>query len=381
MQRVPRLAALVVVPAVVLAAGCTGTGRPGTPPVTQSSPPVTQSSPTGPRSPAPSASAVVPRVTHTLATGLEVPWGVDFLPDGSALVTERDSRRVLLVARDGEVREVGEVSEAQPVGEGGLLGIAVSPDFGTDRTVYAYATTATDNRVVRATLSADGLGPTEVVLAGIPRGVIHDGGRLVFGPDGHLYVSTGETGVPELAQDPGSLAGKILRITTDGEPAPGNPDADSPVWSLGHRNVQGLAFDDGGRLWASEFGAQTHDELNLVRPGGNYGWPLVEGAGGEPDFVDPVVTWPTSGASPSGLAWSDGHLWMAALQGRRLWRIDTEGARAGSPRPFLAQAYGRLRTVVAAPDGSLWVATSNRDGRGDPTAEDDRLLRLELRGR
>lgn len=370
-----------VLPATLLATalastltGCSGTAGPGIPQVTQSSPAASPSRP--PLAPDPSAPE--PRVTRTVATGLEVPWGIDFLPDGTALVTERDSRRVLAIDTSGEVTPVGEVPVAVPQGEGGLLGLAVSPDFATDRSVYVYATTAEDNRVLRTSFAGGGLGPAEVVLDGIPRGVIHDGGRLAFGPDGHLYVSTGETGVPELAQDPDSLAGKILRITTDGEPAPGNPDPASPVWSSGHRNVQGLAFDDAGRLWASEFGDQSFDEVNLVRAGSNYGWPRVEGPGGVPDLVDPVATWSPAEASPSGLAWAEGHLWMAALRGGRLWRIDTAGRRAGNPRSFLTGRFGRLRTVVVAPDGRLWVATSNRDGRGAPRAGDDRILEVGL---
>jgi glucose/arabinose dehydrogenase len=191
-------------------------------------------------------------------------------------------------------------------------------------------------------------------------------------------VSTGETGDPELAQDPDSLAGKILRIAANGDPAPGNPDAGSPVWSMGHRNVQGLAWDDQGRLWASEFGSSTWDELNLIERGGNYGWPEVEGTGGGPGFVDPQLVWPVEEASPSGLAFADGRLWMAALRGQRLWRIDVSAAgRASRPTAYFTGDAGRLRTVAAAPDGTLWVTTSNRDGRGDPIAVDDRILLVD----
>lgn len=316
-----------------------------------------------------------PKAVGVLAEQLEVPWGVDFLPDGDAVVTERISGRVLQVTPGGTTSPLGAIAAAVPEGEAGLLGVAVSPDFDTDRTLFFYLTTGTDNRVLSAPLDGTTLGEPSVVLDGIPRGFIHDGGRIAFGPDGYLYVTTGETGDPALAQDPDSLAGKILRITPDGAPAPGNPDPGSPVWSLGHRNVQGLAWDDEGQLWASEFGDSTFDELNLVEKGGNYGWPEVEGVGGGPKFVDPQLVWPVEQASPSGLAYADGHLWMAGLRGQRLWRIKVTGAgRATQPTAWFTEDYGRLRTVVTAPDGRLWVTTSNRDGRGEPTPADDRIV-------
>jgi glucose/arabinose dehydrogenase len=329
-------------------------------PTTSSPPPATD--PPGP-----------PRVVDTVATDLEVPWGLDFLPDGAAVVTERDSRRVLVI-RDGRTREIGRVDAAAPRGEAGLLGVAVSPDFAADRMLYLYVTTAEDNRIVRATYDGRRMGEPDPILTGIPNGFVHDGGRLAFGPDGFLYASTGETGDTSLSQDRGSLGGKILRITTDGDPAPGNPDPDSPIWSWGHRNVQGLAFDERGRLWASEFGANDFDELNLIRKDGNYGWPIHEGDGGAPEYRDPQVVWRTDEASPSGLAHLDGRLWMAALQGERLWRVDVRDGRDSRPRDFFVGDYGRMRTVVVAPDGNLWVTTSNRDGRGDPVEGDDRIL-------
>jgi glucose/arabinose dehydrogenase len=367
------------------AAGCSGTGTDAEPipRVTQPTDLPTQPTPTRTGGDGtvpedePGTPSGRPSVVDTLVERLEVPWGVDFLPDGRAVVTERISGRVLRIGTDGEVTPLGTVSGAAPQGEAGLLGVAVSPDFGTDRTLFLYVTTDTDNRVVRAELDGDRLGPTTVVLDGIPAGFIHDGGRIAFGPDGQLYVTTGETGDPELAQDPRSLAGKILRITPDGDPAPGNPDPGSPVWSLGHRNVQGLAWDDEGRLWASEFGDSEWDELNLVEKGGNYGWPRVEGVGGDSSYVDPQLVWPVDQASPSGLAFADGHLWMAGLRGQRLWRIAVSAdGKAAKPRAFLTEEYGRLRTVAAAPDGLLWLTTSNRDGRGEPTPADDRILRI-----
>ncbi|SUE15573.1 glucose dehydrogenase [Rhodococcus gordoniae] len=321
--------------------------------------------------------AGTPRVTGIVASGLDTPWGVAFLPGGSALVTERNTGRIVEIS-EGATREVGRIDDTLAQGESGLLGIAVSPTFDTDRFVYLYVTTDSDNRVLRTTFDGTALAEPEVIHDGIPAGRIHDGGRMIFGPDGMLYVATGEAGERELAQDPESLGGKILRITGDGEPAPGNPDPASPVYSLGHRNVQGLAFDDRGRLWASEFGQNDVDELNLVTAGANYGWPAIEGMGGSDEFVDPVLTWPVSEASPSGLAWFDGSLWMAGLRGERLWRIGVGDAGAETVTSLLRGEYGRLRTVVAAPDGSLWLTTSNRDGRGSPADDDDRILRIEI---
>jgi glucose/arabinose dehydrogenase len=310
-----------------------------------------------------------------VADDLDTPWGIAFLPDGSALVTERDSGRVLLVD-GGQVREVGSVRQvSHPDDEAGLLGVAVGPDFARDGRVWFYVTSDDDNRIVTATYAGGRLGEAQPVLTGIPKGSIHDGGRLAFGPDGFLYASTGETGVPSLAADRDSLGGKILRITGEGRPAPGNPDPTSPVWSWGHRNVQGLAWVD-DQLWASEFGADTYDELNRVEAGRDHGWPSVEGPGGSPGQVDPARVWRTDEASPSGLAWADGHLWMAALRGERLWRIPVANGEAGRPEGFFIGEHGRMRTVVTTPDGRLWVTTSNRDGRGDPAPSDDRILEV-----
>ena len=324
-----------------------------------------------------------PRVVGTVAEGLDTPWGLAFLPDGSAVVTERDTGRVLLLSGDtrgiagarAEVTEIGRIHQvSEPSDEAGLLGVAVSPEFATDNRLWFYVSTEHDNRVVTTTYDEGRLGPVRPVLTGIPTGWIHDGGRLEFGPDGYLYVSTGETGEGNLAPDRSSLAGKVLRITREGAPAPGNPDPGSPVWSWGHRNIQGLAFDDTGALWASEFGADEYDELNLISPGQDYGWPSVEGKGGSKGKVDPQLVWSTDEASPSGLAFADAHLWMAALRGERLWRVSVVDGRATAPEAFFIGDHGRMRTVVTSPTGDLWVTTSNRDGRGDPRTGDDRIL-------
>jgi glucose/arabinose dehydrogenase len=319
-------------------------------------------------------SGPAPTVVDTVATGLEVPWGLAFLPDGDAVVTERDSAKVLLIGgKDHDVTEVGDVGAAAPQGEGGLLGVAVSPSYSQDHTLYFYLSAPDDNRIVKASLTGTTLGPVSPVLTGIPLGAIHDGGRLAFGPDGMLYASTGETGDSELAQDRDSLGGKILRLTPDGKPAPGNP-FDTAVWSFGHRNVQGLAFVD-DQLWASEFGQNAFDELNKIDAGANYGWPVHEGTGGASEgYTDPQATWGTDVASPSGLAYADGALWMGALRGNRLWKIPVTDQTAGQPEAYFVGQYGRMRTVVTAPDGNLWVTTSNRDGRGSPSSADDQIL-------
>ena len=259
-------------------------------------------------------------------------------------------------------------------GEGGLLGLAVSPEFERDQLVYAYLTGQGDNRIVRFRL---GGGQVEVLLDGIPKAGIHNGGRIAFGPDGMLYAGTGDAAERGNAQDPGSLGGKILRLRPDGGVPADNPDPGSPVWTLGHRNVQGLAWDGQGRLFATEFGQNRVDEINRIERGGNYGWPEVEGTGGGGRFRDPLVTWPTSQASPSGAAIAGDTLYVAALRGERLWTVPLDGdGGTGEPAAVLAGSYGRLRHAAVAADGALWVLTSNRDGRGDPAADDDRVLRF-----
>jgi glucose/arabinose dehydrogenase len=312
---------------------------------------------------------------EVLVTGLEAPWGIDFLPGGDALVTERDSARVLRVpAGGGKPTEVRRVETARPSGEGGLLGLAVSPTWEQDGAVYLYVTTERDNRIVRFSTD-DPQGPLEPVLTGIPKSGIHNGGRIAFGPDGHLYAGTGDAGDTSLSQDPESLGGKVLRMDEQGQPVEG---ADSVVFSRGHRNVQGLAFDDQGRVYSVEFGQNRFDEVNQISEGTNGGWPDVEGPGeGGGRYLAPIVTWETSEASPSGAAIVGGTLYAAALRGQRLWQVPLDGrGGAGEPQALYEGEFGRLRTAHAAPDGSLWVLTSNRDGRGDPVDADDRILRL-----
>jgi len=326
--------------------------------------------------------AAPPRVTvdGTVTTGLTSPWGLAFLPDGSALVSERDTGLIKRVpASGGKAVSVGRVRGAIPQGEGGLLGIAVppgpSPSF-----LFAYYTGARDNRVVRIAWDGSRLGKQTPILTAIPKNTYHDGGRLLVGPGSTLFVATGDAGEPGLAQDRRNLAGKVLRITFDGRPAPGNPFPGSPVYTLGHRNVQGLALDSAGRLWASEFGQSDVDELNLLRPGRNYGWPVHEGAAKDDRFVNPAAQWsPTSTASPSGIAILDDVAYVASLRGQVLWQVPLDGTRARTPIALRLGDLGRLRVVAVAPDGALWLVTNNTDGRGSPRPKDDRILRLAVR--
>ncbi|MCW3010755.1 MAG: putative oxidoreductase [Solirubrobacterales bacterium] len=311
--------------------------------------------------------------TSVLATRLQVPWGVAFLPGGDALVSERTTGRILRVSPSGAKRVVQRIAGVEAVGEGGLLGLAVGRTYAKDRLVYAFYTSRRDNRIVRFKLG----GPPRVVFSGIRSAPIHNGGRLAFGPDGKLYVGTGDAGDTSLSQDRRSPNGKVLRLNPDGSIPSSNPFRGSPVFSLGHRNVQGLAFDRAGRLWAPEFGQNTFDEVNLIRRGRNYGWPAVEGRGtGGGRYESPKVVWRTSESSPSGAAIVGSTLYVGALAGRRLWKVPLDGTSAGRPQALLDGRYGRVRSPAAAPDGSLWVTTSNRDGRGSPTPDDDRIVRL-----
>ncbi|HJV13680.1 MAG TPA: PQQ-dependent sugar dehydrogenase [Propionibacteriaceae bacterium] len=379
--RVRRSSVLIACAALSLLTSCTNaanepnseTRTAGATPASSAPPPSPDSISPRPTSPSPSPVQARrdPRAQE-IASNLEAPWGVVPLRDGSFLISERDTRKIVRVRNDS-TSTVRTIEQADPAGEGGLLGLAITQD---ERTVFAYYTAANDNRVVSMSWDGRDLGSPKVILDDIPKGFVHNGGRMVVGPDGFLYVGTGESGSGRLSQDRDSLGGKILRLRLDGRPAPDNP-FDNEVFSYGHRNVQGLAFDAEGRLWASEFGQQSWDELNLIRRGGNYGWPEVEGSGDVNGMTNPKVVWRTNDASPSGLAFWQGDLWMAGLRGERLWQIPLDGTDAGDPRAHFRGDYGRLRTVEVAMDGnSLLLSNSNTDGRGDPTGDDDRLFRI-----
>ena len=333
-------------------------------------------------SPTPTQTATAapnPQVAGEVATGLAVPWGIAFLPDGTALVGERDTGRVLHVA-EGRADAVGTLevrSRLDEGGETGLLGLALHPSYADNDLLYAYTSTDEDNRIVRMTYDGTRLGAPEPILTGIGTSTHHNGGGLVFGPDGLLYAATGDAEDSAAAQDTGSLGGKVLRMTDTGKVPDGNPFGNL-TWSYGHRNVEGIRFDDSGRLWCAEFGDKGADELNLIRKDKNYGWPEVEGSDGKGGFTDPLAEWPVDQCSPSGVAIAAGRAWLGALQGECVWSVVLDGADAGKTEQHFAGEYGRIRSVALAPDGSLWVTTSNRDGRTDPRPGDDRILRVTL---
>ncbi len=359
-------------------------------------PPPPDQSGTPPKLPTPSTSpsddgGEPQAALEVIAKNLAVPWGLDFLPDGTALVTERDTDQLLKVSLNGDAPSPSPGPTASPSGQadvpvtpvqtiagvanggnGGLLGLAVSPAYKTDQTVFIYYSTAQDNRVAKLTLG----GTPQPILTGIPYGPTGDGGRIAFGPDGFLYVGTGDAGNPQLAADPKSLAGKILRITPDGKPAPGNPGG-GLAYASGFRDVEGLAWDRAKRLYATDM-SDGSSEVDVVQPGVNYGWPAVQGRAGNPAYADPLLAWDPAEGGCAGVGVSGVVLVAGCLTAMRLYlvQITESGTALGAPQPLLPKQYGRLRTVVAAPDGSLWITTSNKDGQGSPKPDDDQILRI-----
>ena len=327
-----------------------------------------------PAAPDSSTPAVPAPSTEVIADGLDAPWSIAF-HEGTPLVSERDSGRVLELDDRGSTREVGVIDGVVASGEGGLLGLAVH-----DGQLYTAFTADDGNRVERRELTGApgslGLGSPTTVIDGIPAAGNHNGGRIAFGPDGMLYVTAGDAGDRDSAQDVDALSGKILRLTPEGEVPDDNPFEGSPVYSFGHRNPQGIAWDADGTMYASEFGQDTWDELNVIEPGGNYGWPIVEGIADDEDFIDAVQQWQPSAASPSGIAVVGDDIAIANLRGERLRIVPLDELASASD--WFTEEFGRLRDAVVAPDGSLWILTNNTDGRGDPSDGDDRILRLEV---
>jgi glucose/arabinose dehydrogenase len=336
---------------------------------------------------------------HDLVTGLDTPWDLAWGPDGMLWVSERGGRISRVDPRSGARTTVGQLAVAES-GESGLLGIALHPDFATEPYLYAmhsFEAGGIRNRLVRARYENGALGPPRVLLDSIPGASVHDGSRLVVGPDRFLYVSTGDAAQPALAQDRGALAGKILRLTLDGAPASGNPFG-TAVYTYGHRNPQGLVFAPGGALYSTEHGPGDNDEVNRIEPGRNYGWPTVHGfcdddiSGGEVSFcqangvAEPLAAW-TPTIAPCGAdfyaaslipGWA-GSLLFTTLKDATLYRLALapDGRTVTATERLYARRFGRLRDVLVGPRGEVYVATSNRDGRGSPGPDDDRIIRIE----
>jgi glucose/arabinose dehydrogenase len=325
--------------------------------------------------PAQTAPAAISGPPQQVAAGLAAPWSVVFR-NGIPLVSERNSGRILELAPDGSPRAIGTVEGLAARGESGLLGLAV----GAGGDLYAYSTATDGNRVQRFPIYGEpgslSLGQPATLLDRIPAANIHDGGRIAFGPDGMLYVTAGDAGRRDSAQDRESLAGKILRMTPDGGVPGDNPFPGSLVYSYGHRNPQGLAWAEDGTMFATEFGQNTWDELNVIEAGANYGWPTVEGTAGREGFVDPVQQWQPSAASPSGMVQSGGTLFIANLRGQVLRSVPV--ADPSTSTEHYSREYGRIRDVAISPDGRLWFLTNNTDGRGNPQQGDDRILAVPL---
>jgi glucose/arabinose dehydrogenase len=377
-------AAALAVMAVAALTGCTAGPAPtaaastSPAPPEASTPPASQAPAVTPTpTPAADPGPLVPSGDPTaVVSGLESPWSIAQLADGSMLISERDSGEIVEVVGSGTA-PVGTVSGVVHAGEGGLLGLAPL-ETSAGSYLYAYLTTADDNRVVRMPLGgtpgAHTIGDPEVLLSGIPKASNHDGGRIAFGPDGMLYVTAGDASITGNAQDPASLGGKILRITPTGGIPADNPFPGSPVWTLGHRNPQGIAWAADGTMWAAEFGQDTWDEINKIVPGSNYGWPVVEGLANDPRFVDPIVQWSTDTASPSAIAIIGDTIFMAGLGGERLWTITFDGRAT----EWYDGRFGRIRDVAKGPGSTLYFLTNNTDGRGTPRPGDDVLYQVAL---
>lgn len=321
-----------------------------------------------------------------VATGLEVPWELVFLPDSSMLITERPGR---LTHISGLRRRSYEIEGVRHVGEGGLLGLALHPRFAQNGLIYVYFTgfggSGFRNRIVRYRFSpsapGSGLSDRTVIIDNIPASPFHDGGRIAFGPDGYLYVTTGDATDASYSQSTESLGGKILRLADDGRPAPGNPFGNA-VYSMGHRNAEGLAWDDRGRLWVTEHGRSGMesglDELNLVEPGANYGWPSHQGDAVRPGVTAPVVhSGPTYTWAPSGTIYWKGRILFGGLRGEALYEARISDDAKMSVRAHFHAELGRIRVVKMGPDGMLYLGTSNRDGRGAVNRGDDRIVRMD----
>lgn len=321
---------------------------------------------------------------QVIAQDLSIPWEIIELPDNKGvLITERAGNLKLIASES----KTFPVSGVEHIGEGGLLGMALHPDFQNNQWIYLYLTTRSGgnliNRVERYEYDDGALSGKQLIIDSIPGASFHDGGRIAFGPDKYLYITTGDAGNEPAAQDTKSLSGKILRITDEGRTPADNPFG-NPVYSYGHRNPQGIAWDSAGQLWSSEHGRSGiktgFDEINLIKKGSNYGWPVIEGDATRDGMISPALhSGPDETWAPGGLAYADEGLFMGGLRGQTLYQAKIDGEKISTIKANLTDIYGRIRTTVVSSENNLYVATSNTDGRGEAKAGDDKLLKFDLR--
>jgi glucose/arabinose dehydrogenase len=321
-------------------------------------------------------------VLSVVANNLETPWSIVKLPNDSFLLTEREGQ-IRLVEANGNSEVIEVIDEAKESGEGGLLGMTLHPSFEDNNLIYVYYTyqneaSETVNKVIRAKYLDNSFSEIETIIDNIPGALYHNGGRIAFGPDNHLYITTGDAQRPEMAQDNNFLGGKILRVDEDGNVVSDNP-FDNEVYSYGHRNPQGIAWDESGNLWATEHGRSATDELNLIEKGANYGWPLIVGNGEREGMESPIVhsgvnvTW-----APSGAAYYDNNIFFVGLRGNTLYQANIEDRANILITERFAEEFGRLRDVIVDEDNILYFISNNTDGRGNPAENDDKLYRVDL---
>lgn len=334
----------------------------------------------------------LPYNIEVIAENLNVPWAIDINDNGNIYFTERSG--AIRIIENGKLNPQPLITFTAPFisqGEGGLMGIALDPNFSQNHYLYVMHSYSQNNqiynRVVRLIENNNKAYIDKVLLDNIPGGQIHNGGRLKIGPDQKLYIATGDAGNPSLSQDLASTAGKILRIELDGSIPKDNPIPNSPIYSLGHRNPQGLAWNSNNILYSSEHGQSAHDEINIIQPGANYGWPLVQGDEDSTEVIlqKPLIHSGENTWAPSGITfvnqgpWQD-KLLVATLRGEQLLTLllNEDGTVVENIESWFKNEYGRLREVVQGKDGSIYIATSNRDGRGNPDITDDKIIRLSF---
>lgn len=320
---------------------------------------------------------VEPQNIEVIAENLNIPWDLEFINNDTFLITERSGSIKLF--QNNDLKKEIPIADVNEIGEGGLLGLALHPNFNENNFLYLYKTTRSGNQninvVERYIFRDDSLSQKKVIVNNIPGAFTHNAGRIAFGPDGYLYITTGDAQNTSLSQNTNSLAGKILRVTDDGSIPRDNP-FNNAVYSYGHRNPQGIAWDENGNLWATEHGPSTKDELNLIEKGKNYGWPVITGSETRSGMETPKINSGSDTWAPSGITYINNKLFFAGLRGNAIFEVALDGKKATLAKAHFRSNYGRIRFVRIGPDGFIYFGTNNRDGRGQPKKGDDKIIRI-----